>query len=112
MVDLSDLQADAWQIAENHGFHDERETECPHCGNHVVDTRGRPEVLALIHSEVTEALEADRNGEGDEAYAEELADIIIRVLDHAHSEGFDMEAEVTAKNDTNRGRDRKHGKDY
>lgn len=37
--------------------------------------------LAMIHSEVTEALEALRKNQGDKKFVEELADIIIRVLD-------------------------------
>lgn len=37
--------------------------------------------LAMIHSEVTEALEALRKQQGDEKFVEELADIIIRILD-------------------------------
>ena len=37
--------------------------------------------LAMVHSEVTEALEALRKNQGDDKFVEELADIIIRVLD-------------------------------
>ena len=37
--------------------------------------------LAMVHSEVTEVLEALRKDKGQEAVVEELADIIIRVLD-------------------------------
>lgn len=37
--------------------------------------------LAMIHSEATEVLEALRKNKGDRAVVEELADIIIRVLD-------------------------------
>jgi len=37
--------------------------------------------LAMIHSEVTEALEALRKDYGDQKFVEELSDIIIRVLD-------------------------------
>lgn len=37
--------------------------------------------LAMIHSEVTEALEALRKQQGDEKFVEELSDIIIRILD-------------------------------
>lgn len=37
--------------------------------------------LAMVHSEVTEALEALRKNQGGEKFVEELADIIIRVLD-------------------------------
>jgi NTP pyrophosphatase (non-canonical NTP hydrolase) len=37
--------------------------------------------LAMIHSEVTEVLEAIRKEQGDDKVVEELADILIRVLD-------------------------------
>jgi NTP pyrophosphatase (non-canonical NTP hydrolase) len=37
--------------------------------------------LAMIHSEVTEVLEAVRKQKGETAIVEELADIVIRVLD-------------------------------
>lgn len=37
--------------------------------------------LALIHSEVTEVLEAIRKNKGSEHIVEEMADIIIRLLD-------------------------------
>ena len=37
--------------------------------------------IAMIHSEATEVLEALRKDKGEEAVVEEIADIIIRVLD-------------------------------
>jgi NTP pyrophosphatase (non-canonical NTP hydrolase) len=37
--------------------------------------------LALVHSEVTEVLEAIRKSKGSEHVVEEIADIIIRILD-------------------------------
>jgi NTP pyrophosphatase (non-canonical NTP hydrolase) len=37
--------------------------------------------LALVHSEVTEVLEAIRKSKGSEEVVEEMADIIIRLLD-------------------------------
>ena len=37
--------------------------------------------IAMIHSEATEVLEALRKDKGEKAVVEELADIIIRVLD-------------------------------
>jgi NTP pyrophosphatase (non-canonical NTP hydrolase) len=39
-----------------------------------------PAMLALIHSEVTEALEAFRKNDADN-FLEEMADVVIRVLD-------------------------------
>ena len=37
--------------------------------------------LALVHSEVTEVLEAIRKSHGSEKVVEEIADVIIRLLD-------------------------------
>jgi NTP pyrophosphatase (non-canonical NTP hydrolase) len=37
--------------------------------------------LALVHSEVTEVLEAIRKNKGSEEVVEEIADVIIRLLD-------------------------------
>lgn len=37
--------------------------------------------LALVHSEVTEVLEALRKSKGSQAIVEEIADVIIRLLD-------------------------------
>lgn len=37
--------------------------------------------LALVHSEVTEVLEAIRKSKGQVAIVEEMADVIIRLLD-------------------------------
>lgn len=96
MTELSKLQKKAWRIAENHGFHENRE---------------RAKILALIHSEVSEALEADR-ANNEEDYAEELADIVIRVMDHCEIEGIDLEQEIIKKNAKNRQREYKHGKEY
>jgi NTP pyrophosphatase (non-canonical NTP hydrolase) len=102
MTDLSELQQRAWEIADENGFHP---------GPDGADTRDRTEILALVHSEVSEALEADRAND-DALYAEELADIVIRVLDHAESEEINLVAEIEAKMDVNEDREHKHGKEY
>lgn len=103
MADFERLQNLAWAIAEDKGFHEGDEPG--------EDNRSRAKILALIHSEVSEALEADREGD-DELYAEELADIIIRVMDHAESEGIDLQEEVVTKMEINEQREYKHGKRY
>jgi NTP pyrophosphatase (non-canonical NTP hydrolase) len=65
-------------------------------------------LLALIHSEVSEALEADRKGD-DENFAEELADICIRTFDLCGAYGIDLEKAIVAKMERNKGRSYKHG---
>ncbi|MGE4340911.1 MAG: MazG nucleotide pyrophosphohydrolase domain-containing protein [Pigmentiphaga sp.] len=67
-----------------------------------------PAILALIHSEVSEALEAFRTGDR-ENFAEELADVAIRVLDCATGLGIDLDKEIRAKVEKNRRRAYRHG---
>lgn len=68
-------------------------------------------MLALIHSEVSEALEADRHGDM-ESFAEELADICIRVFDVAGGLEINLEEAIISKMLKNRERPRLHGKMY
>ncbi|MGB1263016.1 MAG: MazG nucleotide pyrophosphohydrolase domain-containing protein [Cognaticolwellia sp.] len=55
------------------------------------------EALALVASEVGEAINECRGEQPTEDFAEELADIVLRVLDIAHWQGIDMEKELLAK---------------
>ena len=72
------------------------------------DTNQIPADLALIHSEVSEALEAFRRGDPD-AFGDELADVLIRVLGLAHGLGIDLGARAVAKAERNRSRPHRHG---
>jgi NTP pyrophosphatase (non-canonical NTP hydrolase) len=65
--------------------------------------------LMLVVAEVAEAAEAVRHGdEGN--FAEELADVIIRVLDICGTMGIDIDYVVREKMEANRNRPAKHGK--
>lgn len=74
--------------------------------------------LALIHSEVSEALEDAREGFMDTrlhggkpvGFPSELADIVIRVGDLAKRMGIDLENEIITKMAYNATRTHKHGK--
>lgn len=98
------------------------------------------EMLCLIHSEVSEALEADRNGRFADihktvpldqimklkndsfngwfekyhknTFEDELADIVIRVMDLCAFKGIDLERHIEAKMRYNSLREYKHGKKY
>lgn len=67
-----------------------------------------PGILALIHSEVSEALEAFRNDDGGN-FVEELADVLIRVLDCAGGLTDEFGTAVAAKLAKNRERGYRHG---
>lgn len=72
--------------------------------------------VALAHSEVSEVLEAYRhhNPISDtilefSSVEEELADLVIRVLEHSHAKGYDVAGAVLAKMSYNMDRPMKHG---
>lgn len=67
-----------------------------------------PADLALLHSEVSEALEAFRKDDRA-GFAEELADVMIRVVGLAHGLRIDLGSFVVEKVKENRKRPRKHG---
>lgn len=108
-MSIRDLQKQAHEIAKQHGFWDG-------CSMSSI-----PEKLCLIHAEISEALEWHRtNGawlqsakvEGVSNFAEELADVVIRIMDLAEYCGVDLQAAIEKKSQYNLTRPRKHGKQY
>jgi NTP pyrophosphatase (non-canonical NTP hydrolase) len=67
-----------------------------------------PAILALIHSEVSEALEAFRKDDQGN-FCEEMADVLIRVLDCVAAFDLDFDWQVQRKMEKNRQRGYRHG---
>lgn len=73
-------------------------------------SRNFGEVVALMHSELSEALEADRKGLKDDKLPHrdgrevEFADVIIRILDTAAALGLDVAGAIIEKNRFNKER--------
>lgn len=73
-------------------------------------------LIALEHAELSEALEALRHGNkpsdhipGFTGVEEELADVIIRIMDHAAGKGHRVAEAIVAKMAYNRTRPHRHG---
>jgi len=78
------------------------------------------DVIALCHSELSEALEEFRNGRKPteiyysdggkpEGIPIELADVVIRVFDFCGKEGIDIESAILEKHNFNKTRPTRHG---
>ena len=109
-MNLRELQAECYQVAKDKGWRDDDESP--------------PSIvramtwMALLHSEVSEAVEDIRKGHLEtkvrpdgkpEGLGSELADVIIRALDTATAMGFDMESEIALKMAFNKTRTHRHG---
>jgi NTP pyrophosphatase (non-canonical NTP hydrolase) len=124
---INKLAKEVHQNAKNKGFFDSK--------------KNIGEMLCLIHSEVSEALEADRKNmytnlseelredlelDGTsprydtlhfesfvkDTFEDELADVMIRVMDLAAFKNIDLEWHIKQKMNYNSKREHKHGKNY
>jgi len=74
--------------------------------------------LALVHSEVTEILEAIRKNQGSEKIVEEMADVLIRLVDlyaAMRNAGFvthSLDEVLMNKIEINKNRQRLHGNQF
>ncbi len=105
---LNELRDQVHQLAIEKGWYDG-------------SIRTIPELLCLIHSEVSEALEDYRSRGSDcqfayyrqdgkpEGLGMELADVVIRICDMCGYLGIDIDQMIEIKHQYNKGRPYRHG---
>ena len=111
-LDITTLVKQSHKLAVQKGWWDSDDWTC---------TINIPEKLALIHSEISEALEAYRTGiplhewtrfklsSKPEGFGVELADAVIRIADLCGYLGLDLADMISEKHRYNKTRPQRHG---
>jgi NTP pyrophosphatase (non-canonical NTP hydrolase) len=110
-MNIKEMQKEVHQLAVEKGWWDQ--------------DRNGLEIIALIHSELSEAVEEMRKGEPPlyyeseesgngyktkpEGWLVELADAVIRIMDYCEQQGLSLQTAILMKHEYNKTRPVRHG---
>lgn len=97
------MQREVHEIAKSKGWWD----DIPEHGASIGDIDGSK--IALMHSELSETLEALRDFKGFGLVEEELTDVVIRIMDYAQFRHLNVGEAIIDKIEINKKREHKHG---
>ena len=106
MKDFDQISEELHETAKSKGFYDTLNMD---------EFNSQAKQLAMIHSEVTEVLEALRKSKGQQAVVEEIADILVRCFDlyaalkDAGVVDLSLDEVFEEKTEVNKERPRMHG---
>ena len=111
-LSLNTLRDAIYQDAVEHGLWEEHDKNCPELSTKLFDLNfdqvRRLDCASYIDGECEELFDAIYN---TNAYAEELADVIIMSMSVAGKLDIDIDAAIRRKMEINKGRPWKHGKE-
>ena len=110
---IRELVKIAHETAISKGFWSLSSNEKIEASSYDLEDRNDGELIALMHSELSEALEELRKEKPNmKNVAEEMADCVIRIGDFCGARGIDLENAIIRKMKKNKKRKHRHGKRF
>jgi len=110
-MQINVLQKQVHELAVKKGWYDSQKWHARllrKIGINIKVKRSIPELLALIHCELSEALQEYRKG-NMKKFEEEIVDVVIRILDMCGHLNIDLQKGMLQKHNFNKTRPYRHG---
>jgi NTP pyrophosphatase (non-canonical NTP hydrolase) len=110
-LQINQIQKQVHELAIKKGWYDSQKWYARllrKIGIRIRVKRSIPELLSLIHCELSEGLQEYRK-DNMKKFKEEIADVVIRILDMCGELKIDLQQEILKKHNFNKTRPYRHG---